>query len=385
VFVACVVPAAELADLCEPTGGMITLGGLAASVPGAQGNVNWTRRPSFARHDHLQLPWPVTDYRVSAADSGSRQLPHEMLVAESCPSFPEPQSAWRAFCEGNFSLTGAQAPPQELAVLRFARLGGWIGRVHVTPTELTADVHGDRVTGCELELFGETSRSNRALTGPGTVAFNLDQGLPASAWLWLKQSTSWVDYRPIDSRSGWTGDLAQAGVEFDLPMDPQANVEALLAAGEGPQIEFKRQLPETADQKRKMLKTAAAFATSGGGTMVFGLDPDELTVTGLGDDDPKRLRDRLYDMVHRTVIPPPEVTVTHHQVSGETILILEVAPGPQPPYGLAVDKGSRDKPEFFIRRGSSTYPAQPADLRLAVHSRPPADGTGGRRTPFGPW
>jgi Putative DNA-binding domain len=174
-----------------------------------------------------------------------------------------------------------------LAVLRFARLDGWIGRVHVTPAELTADVCGSRIAGCELELYGESDRSSRRLAGPGAVVFPLDLGLPASAWLWLKQGTSWLDYRSIDARSGWTGGLAGAGVEFDLPVDPQASVEALLAAGEGPQTEYKRQLPDTADQKRRMLKTAAAFATQDGGTMVFGMDPDDLTVTGLGGQDPK--------------------------------------------------------------------------------------------------
>jgi hypothetical protein len=28
--------------------------------------------------------------------------------------------------------------------------------------------------------------------------------------------------------------------------------------------------------------------------VVFGMDPDELTVTGLGDQDPKKLRGPLY-------------------------------------------------------------------------------------------
>lgn len=384
-FVASLIPASELAGMCGTAGGVMTLGGLPALTPGAPGRVNWTRRPSFARHDHSQLPWPVTDYRIPVADSDSQQLPHEMLVGEGCSSFPEPHSAWRAFCESDFSLMGAQAPPQELAVLRFARLDGWIGHVHVTPTELTADVHGDGVSGCELELFGETGRGSLRLAGPGPVALPLDRGLPASAWLWLKQGTAWLDYRSIDSRSGWTGDLSRADVEFDMPVDPQANVEALLAAGEGPQVEYKRQLPENAEQKRKMLKTAAAFATFDGGTMVFGMDPDEVTVVGLGDDDPKKLRDHLYDLVHRIIVPAPTVTVTEYQVEGKTILVMEVAPGPQPPYGLAVDKGSRDKPEFYVRRGSSTYPAQPGELRLAARSRPPTDRTGGRRTPFGPW
>lgn len=211
-FVACVVPAAVLAGLCETAGGVLTLGGLPASVPGPNGPANWTRHPSFARHDRWQLPWPVTDYRISVADSASRQLPHEMLAGEGCPSFPEPQSAWRAFCEDDFSLAGAQGPPQELAFLRFARLDGWIGHMHVTPTELTADINGDAAAGCELELFGETGRCSLRLAGPGPVAIPLDRGLPASAWLWLKHGTSWLDYRSIDPRSGWTGDLTRAAL-----------------------------------------------------------------------------------------------------------------------------------------------------------------------------
>ncbi len=36
-----------------------------------------------------------------------------------------------------------------------------------------------------------------------------------------------------------------------------------------------------------MFKTVAAFATGDGGIMVFGIDPDELTVTGLDGEDPK--------------------------------------------------------------------------------------------------
>jgi predicted HTH transcriptional regulator len=82
-----------------------------------------------------------------------------------------------------------------------------------------------------------------------------------------------------------------------------------------------------------MFKTVAAFATGDGGIMVFGIDPDELTVTGLDGEDPKKLRDRLHGLVHRTVVPSPDVTVEDHQVDGETILVLYVAPRPAPPYG----------------------------------------------------
>jgi hypothetical protein len=93
-----------------------------------------------------------------------------------------------------------------------------------------------------------------------------------------------------------------------------------------PGRKFKRQLPETADQKRKVFKTVAAFATRDGGTVVFGMDPDELTVTGLVGE-PRKLRDRLNDLVNGIVVPAPPFTIDWCEVSGETILVLSVAPG----------------------------------------------------------
>ncbi len=86
----------------------------------------------------------------------------------------------------------------------------------------------------------------------------------------------------------------------------------------------------------------------------------------------------MYDLVHRTVVPSPDVTVEDHQVGGRTILVLHVAPGPVPPYGIAADKGARDKPEFYVRRGSSSYPAQPGELREAARTRPALNGNTGR-------
>ena len=286
-------------------------------------------------------------------------------------------------CEGEFSLTGAGVPPPELALLRFARLDGWIGRVQVTPAELTVDVRGSHITGCELEPL-RRGRPRQPYAGrPGR--YRVPAGArPAGVRMAVaKRGTSWLDYRSIDAGSGWAGDLASAGVEFDMPVDPQASGSA---AGwrrrTADRVQAATPRHRTADQKQKMLKTAAAFATQDGGTMVFGIDPDELTVTGLGDQDPKKLRDRLYALVHGTVVPAPSVMVTDYQIDGKTILVMEVPPGPEPPYGLAVDKGSHEKPEFYIRSGSSTYTAQPADLRRAARSRPLAEEPHGRRTPI---
>lgn len=46
--------------------------------------------------------------------------------------------------------------------------------------------------------------------------------------------------------------------------------------------------------------------------------------------------------------------------------------------GDAVDNGTRNKPEFFVRRGASTSPAQPSDLREATLSNAPLSPEQGR-------
>lgn len=373
-FEACSIRAAELAALCSTTGGdVLSLGNRTVTTPPTQPDTQMTRRPSFARYDRPPLPWPVTDYEIPAVGSNGTNFPHETLVAAFGPSFPEPQSAWRAFSEGDFSLTGASGLPQPGSMLRLASAGGRIGHVHVTPTQLSAEIKGDDLTGAILELNGTEGRSATELSGPGTVTFPLPGGLPGSAWLWLKRGMSWLDYRSIEPGSGWTGDLARAGVEIDIPAEPQANVEALIAAGEGPRVEYKEQLPASS-KDRRMLRTVAAFATGEGGTIVFGINRDEVTVTGLGDGDPGKMRDRLVDLIHAAVIPMPQVAADPFTIDGETVLVLDVKTGQSPPYGIVMDPGSRDKPVYFIRRGASTYPAQPSDLREAILSRIPGGG-----------
>jgi hypothetical protein len=383
-LVACMLPASSLLPLCVATEDgltVIALGALRARVPEVQSHAQRSRQPSFARHDQPRLSMPATEYRLAAVDSdhGSRQPATDMLVAGSCPSFPDVNSAWRALTEGDFSLAGVQRPPHDLAVLKVVEHQAWLGRVHVTTTRLTVEVCGAEVPACELELYGATDRASCRVVQPGTVVFELEDGLPEDAWLWLKQGTAWLDYRSIDPRSGWTAQnrTGPTGIEIDIPAEPQAAIEALLAAGEGPRLEYKSQLPgKLPAERRTALKSVAAFANgAGGGTIVFGVDRDEVTVVGVGDEDPNKLRDRLGDLVRASVIPRPDFDVKAYPIDGRTILILTVQPGASPPYALVTDPNTREKPEFFVRRGASTSPAQPADLREATLSRLRTDQT----------
>lgn len=381
-FVSACVPAHSLASLSSSAdGAQIAIGRFVAAVPGVNGPANWTHRPSYARHERVPVPVPVTDYRI-AASSPYREIRHDTLVGHGIPSFPEPNSAWRAFAEGDFSLSGAGQPPNEVALLRTAETEAWIGHVHVTATVVEADIRGDEAGGAELELYGVSDRAHKRLDGPGTVVFPVADGLPASAWLWLKRQSRWLDYRSIDAKSGWTVDLAQAGVTIEQPVEPQANIEALIASGEGPQLEFKEQLP-SGPRDRMKLKTVAAFATGRGGSMVFGVNRDEMTITGLGNVDPNQARDHLVNLVRAAVIPTPEMTVSYYMIDGKLILVLDIPHGKSAPYGMVNDPSSRDRPDFYVRRGANTYPAQPSDLREAVLADIPNEKSRNRAKPFG--
>ncbi|MER5431194.1 ATP-binding protein [Streptomyces sp. NPDC002588] len=366
-FVAVRTTAANLAVLCSSEAcTSMTVGPLTVWAPGAASLVNKGRRPGYSLRDRPQLTFPVTEYTVAPTDRADRQLPHGMLVGDGdAPSFPEPNSAWRAFFEADFALAGARTPSSDLATVRVADQAAWIGSVHITPTELKVTVEGEDVQGVDLELYGEKGRTVQRVDAPGCIIISLPHGLPAHAWLWLKRGTTWLDYRSIDPSSAWTGDLQRADVEIDLPVDPVATVEALIASGEGPRLEFKQMLPTRDD--RRTLKTVAAFANGDGGAIVFGIHRDEVTITGIAEDKSStRMRDEFGNLVRATVQPTPEFEIKEYRLNGKLIFILEVQPGQRPPYGL-VTPGARDKqPEYFVRRGSNTYGAQPDELRAIV-------------------
>jgi predicted HTH transcriptional regulator len=127
-----------------------------------------------------------------------------------------------------------------------------------------------------------------------------------------------------------------------------------------------------------------AFATGTGGTIIFGINRDETTVTGLTGDS-NSLRDQLVNFVRAAVIPMPQVTVTPYTIDGKLILALDVEQGQSPPYGLISSPDAREKPEFYVRRGASTYPAQPSDLRESTLASQPTAQPYDMVSRFGPW
>ena len=96
-------------------------------------------------------------------------------------------------------------------------------------------------------------------------------GGPASrAWLILRHGEEWIDRRFLSQ--SWTRN-PEADVEYLV--EPRTKLEAFLANREGPEAEFKRQVPTSDDSKANVMKTVCAFANGPGGSILFGVDDDQ--------------------------------------------------------------------------------------------------------------
>jgi hypothetical protein len=180
--------------------------------------------------------------------------------------------------------------------------------------------------GVSVEINSATLREWQLVGGATEVRFRLPDGLPKDAWLFLKNGTRLVDYRAVGRLLTNAQELALSGVTLILPEDPESLIQALIAAGEGPTLEYKRQLPaDSPESKRKVFKTVAAFANGEGGDIVFGVEPDEVTVSGLGPQEfDSAARDRLGNLIHSVVVPTPEFEVRSYCVDGQDVLVLSV-------------------------------------------------------------
>ena len=372
-FIAARASSRALAAALDPDDAQVMpLGGYDLTFPVLHEQLPWQHKPSRARYDSVLLPWPTRIFEPWIQNRpGGEQLPQGYVIGDDCPSFPSYQAAFRAFFYGDFAGTPGGQMPSGFGTVRVVDGRAWLDEVRITPAALQVHVAGSDVAGARVELNGATYRADARVTESGQVSLPLPDGLPPGAWLYLSRDRQWLDYRAIGEYRA-PAELAHAGVEVEIAEDPESEIQALLAQGEGLQVEFKRQLPDdSGDSKRTVFKTVAAFANGHGGSIVFGVEKDEATVCGLEGIDLITERDRLTQLSRSIPTPAPEVEVRQYEHDGKTLLVLTVGRGSDPPYGITLP-GRKDKPvEFYVRRDATTFPARPDEIRNAVLAATP--------------
>lgn len=325
-------------------------------LPLRQGVFSRYREPSRPQHDRHHYPYPTLRYRVPLeVEQQYQHVPGGFLVSSDAPSFIAAAGAFNAFFYNDYRVTGANAPSLGSIDWRFADLRGAFRRTKVSPTQLSLEIEG-KSNDLRVELNSVSLRDEQLVPLHGELEMPLPGGPPDDAWVWLKQGSDWVDYRSL---GGWPAH--QAGdVEYELPDDPEANLTSLIAQGEGPELEFKAQLPDkNPESKRQTYKTVAAFAMGHGGVIIFGVQDRTGRLLGLQDEE-EVLKQRFTSMLRRFVRPTPRFEARCQTLEDKILLIIEIEPSDGVIHAVTIEA---DKPEYYVRRGATTFYAEPEELQ----------------------
>lgn len=325
---------------------------------------SYERLPAQTDYDRPPLHWPYTRVTFAQAQgSWTRPETGRFLVAPKAPSFPSYDMAAEVFFHGQRLPNSSHH--SDLVTLRFADTSARLARFEFSLSAVDVLVEGDRAAGCRVEFVADDFARSQLADRRGRVTFDLLTGVPREWWAVASHGYQWLDYRHVSPY----GRPNLAGVELPVDeLDAADELAAIVLNGEGVTSEFKRQLPASRDERRKVARTVAAFANGEGGVILFGVDSDEVSVVGVGGPLPAA-RDQLNNIVTDIVTPRPQVEVRAYETDGRLVVGLHVGPGVEPLYG--VDPAN---PRYYVRRGASTLPAKPDDVAAVVRARPPREG-----------
>ena len=318
------------------------IAGFKVVTPRPTGNGTFRHLAGHAMWSDMSATWPRTEWAVSPVEAMPTR-PAGLLVGDG-PSF----LSYEAACSSFFF----KAPPSNRASLlplwRIIQIDrrAWLHRVKIAPDTLTVVARGTDLLDVRMELTTPIRHVVRPIGRTRQVRVRLPDGLPNDCLLVLRNDEGWLDYRyfqtPVPGRE------PDASVVWDLP---GAEVDMLLAGGEGPTVEFKQEVPTDSASRKKVIKTVAAFASGGGGTVLFGV-ADDAEVVGIDPIVQDRLMLAVGSTIRDMIEPEPPYELRTVEWRGKMVLLVEVSAGGR---WYAVN---HVRPEFYVRRGASTVPAR---------------------------
>lgn len=299
------------------------------------------------------MVWPRTEWDVSPVEQMSNR-PDGVLVGDG-PSFLHYEAAFSSFFFG--APPGNRVTWQRLWRIIQIDRRAWLHRVTISPDKLTVTVKGTDLAGVRLELTSPASHVVRPIGRTRQVRLRLSAGLPNDCSLLLRNDEVWLDYRYFQTPT--PGRERDVSVVWDLP---GAEVDLLLASGEGPILEFKQEVPTTDGSRKTVMKTVAAFASGEGGTVVFGM-ADDAEVVGIDPTAQDQLMLAVGAMIRSTIEPEQPYHLRMVESRSKMVLLVEVAAGGR---WYAVNPA---KPEFYVRRGASTVRARVDEITAGARQQ----------------
>jgi Putative DNA-binding domain len=319
------------------------------------------RRSSGSSGFHGRFAWPYEEWTIPFPFPTFSSVSDELIGEGDTPSFISPNIAVAAML--GLSLPAGGGFDAKSLIFRQQSRAFRITRVHVMPAVVAIDIEGDDVVDVSLELASNLPGPMTTITTSGNQTIELPKpyDLPDSSWVLARRSGRWLDRRFL------TYTATDQAADVDYYVEPLSQLESIIAGGEGPTTEFKREIPE---QTIRMMKSIAAFANGSGGVLLIGVENDG-TIAGV---DPELFSakglDTLTNKIRNWVSPVPDFGVESISTGDDlpTVVAVSVIKGSQPPYGAGT---TNDTLTYFIRRGATTFAAAPDQVRELVRLNPP--------------
>lgn len=326
------------------------------SAPPLQSTFHMDRFPSHSSRHWLADRYPFATYRVGFSEDEVRLNEFDPLISVGLPSFEGLKAATFHYLYDRVSESDLSI--QSDFFLQLHNKEGWIDKISLQPNSITISVKGTRVSGLRLEVRVGREHFEARLRKTGSKTFVLTRGLSDKLWVVVSRKNVWLDYYETNLKyrnySGGGGDLV-IGYQ-----DKKLELESIIARGESETTEFKLQVPESKDAIQKLSRTISAFANGVGGVVVFGVEDDTGRLVGIKAGLNKQ-KDRLTQMVRDNLTHPPPIRTFSQELDGTVLLIVEVSKGNHPPYGI-----NRSDPRYYVRRGATTFPASPDEIRSLI-------------------
>lgn len=327
------------------------------------GQINWCRLRSYDSTDFQPAPWPITRYDVTGSSTSVPSTDRGFLLSDDAPFFPDFRTALLklVYQVDNLEpyLNSSLSP---LVCVRIAETEAWLRDIKITPSAIRISVEGSSVGGAQL-IVSDAAQTmlQRHLTEAGATECLLSNGVPTTLYVVLSRGGGWLDQYHRDER--WQlYQREQDNVEIETPPpSAELEVEALTSGGEGPRVEFKREL---ADDKKRFLNTVSAFANTAGGTILLGVDDNGVVCGMTGDIN--RLRDTVTQTIQSNMVPIPSFDIEVRQLNGKTVIVVRV--GQTATHACGVNAAD---PRYYVRRGATNSPATPEEITNLVLLRHP--------------
>jgi len=278
--------------------------------------------PSKYHYSNIIPDWPVKEFLIQGDRNTSIQILNSSLVTPNCPTYPTFSEATGSFLRLTSNYFNNN--PHGLQILvpdysaRFKKL-------ILSEKNITVEIETKESKYEELLLKLHAKKENnefipndyelKSNSTEVNMPFSPDE---LSLYLVNKNTGTVID--SIQYGSYHTD--RHEGIEIKTPMDV---IENLISQGENSHVEFKREF-----SKDEFLETVVAFANSGKGRILIGVD-NRGNVLGLFDDF-TRLEQRIRGTISGNCEPKIVPEIEEIDYNGKPIMVVTIKEGIDKPY-----------------------------------------------------